>query len=319
MRYELLSNELRQSDYSKVDEILNVLGPSYEGCAYLHKKGYKEAGTNVIGRWAWVDGIIRPIGPIDFTKVTATQGADVPTVTGNVLDLSDSTFVVDGGYTLRIWNTTDGALVADIPAGSWLRSGPGIAAGAATAAAVAALIAGGKSIRCWVEGLSEFSIGAGDAVELGAGAVSSFVAAGLGTTGFVSIPCGGPWRFGSLSASLALYTVEASSDYAMVGWWVSAAQNAGHGIFHVAGQPKTGRILDGVTTGVGGVDVPAGAERIYTGPYAGPTNALNYRGGGYPAVLASSGGNDIDTAAYADAIPFVASNKALVVACLQCA
>lgn len=204
-------------DYASAAAWLTSMGSSFRGVAEVINR----SSAAVVGRWAWVDGAIRPIGPIDFTAVTATQGATIGSVTGNVLDLGSSTFVVTGGYVLRIWNTTDGSLVADVAAGSWTRSGAGIDAGAAVAATVAALIAGGKSIRCWVEGLSELSIGgATSAIELGAGSASAFNS-GLVQSGISILRCHRPYGPALLRATLSSYELSAAGDFVGVGWALS--------------------------------------------------------------------------------------------------
>lgn len=200
-------------DYASAAAWLTSMGSSFRGVAEVINR----SSAAVVGRWAWIDGAIRPIGPIDFTAVTATQGATIGSVTGQVLDLSDSTFVVTGGYTLRIWNTTDGALVADVAAGSWTRSGAGIDAGAAVAAAVAALIAGGKSIRCWVEGLSELSIGGStSAIELGAGGILAFDSGAVFPTQTSESALNFAIMSRNLNVVFASYTVPATDGYRVV-------------------------------------------------------------------------------------------------------
>ena len=63
-------------NYASAFAWLTAMGSSFRGVAEVINR----ASFAVVGRWAWVDGVIKPIGPIDVTAVTATQGATIGSV-----------------------------------------------------------------------------------------------------------------------------------------------------------------------------------------------------------------------------------------------
>jgi hypothetical protein len=207
-------------NYTDVFNRLTALGAGYKRAVPLYKRGYAGDESRIIGQWAWVNGAIVPVGPVDFTQVTSSQYAVV------VSRDSATQCTVTGPHTLvtgpaRFFDTSAGAEFVDID----------IVVSVNTVTIVGILpVALAAGDQVWNTGVCEFTMGgAARDVILLAHATARFVATGLSVLGGgVTLPVLGLFRVGDVRATVASYTaLSAVGKFLGAGWRSSAASLTG--------------------------------------------------------------------------------------------